>query len=234
MTSSKINPFPNPGSCQVPEQLLALNKPAHEAIADFIHGCSPDSATRTVAATALVLSLWQLKGHALTPEVPSLLLLHAGEAADDPIDKLVRDLVYDEQKNKPRVQTKGPFIHAPIDLAPMAMRNAFLIRHKLGRDIPGRWFQQILRGQECGGEIPRSSRVTAFGSGRCRPYAEAWHPEYGLHTEEDDQIILRLNDEKDRTAFYNDVINEPRKLVFAEGIGATCSWCRRVSRSLDR
>ena len=131
MTGSNINPIPNPGSWQAPEQLLALDQPAHEVLADFIHGCSPDPATRTVATTALVLSLWQLRGHAFTPEVPSLLLLHAGESADDPIDKLVRDLVYDAAENKPRVQKKGAFMNVSVDRAPTAMKNAFIKRQAL-------------------------------------------------------------------------------------------------------
>ena len=66
-------------------EFLQLKEPMHEVLADFIHGCSPDSATRTVAATALVLSLWQLQGRAFTPEVPSLLLLHAGSLRTIPL-----------------------------------------------------------------------------------------------------------------------------------------------------
>ena len=109
-------------------------------------------------------------------------------------------------------------MHAPIDLAPKVMKNAILKRRALGRDNPAGGSNKYYEAKNAEEKF-HAARVTAFGSGRCRPYANAWHPEYGLHTEEDDQIILRLNDEKDRTAFYNDVINEPRKLVFAEGIG---------------
>jgi len=231
MTGSKINPFQNPGSWQVPEQLLALNKPTPELLADFIHGCSPDPATRTVATTALVLSLWQLQGRAFTPEVPSMLLLHAGESTDDPIDQFIRGLVYNAEENKPRVQTQGAFMGVPIDRAPTAMENAFLKRQTLGRDLPtdgsDRYYEA--KGAE---ERFHAARVTAHGHGSSRPYTTAWHPEFGLLTDEDDQLILRLNGEPDRAAFCSDVVNDTGKLAFAKGVGPNlCMVKKSVSLS---
>ncbi len=231
MTGSKLTPFPNLGSWQAPEELLALNKPMHEVLADFIHGCSPDPDTRTVATTALLLSLWQLQGRALTPEVPSMLLLQAGEPTDDPIDQFIRGLVYDAAENKPRIQTKGPFMGAPIDLAPTAMKNAFLKRQELDRNLPVDGSERYYEAKNAEEKF-HAARLTAFGHGSSRPYAKAWHPEYGLLTDEDNQIILRLNDDEDRAAFCNDVVNDTGKLAFAKGIGPNLFMVpKRVSLS---
>ena len=111
---------------------------------------------------------------------------------------------------------------APVDLAPKAMENAFLRRRALGRDIPsggsGRYYEAKYAEEKF-----HAARVTAFGHGRCRPYAEAWHPDYGLITGEDDELILRLNGESDRAAFRSDVADDPGKLAFAEGTGPDLS-----------
>ncbi len=105
----------------VPSGIKQLEEPPHVTLAKFIHGCSSDEATRTAATTALVLSFWQLQGRTLTSEVPSLLLVNAGEAEEDPVDALAKELVYDANENKPRMQTEGPFMYAPIDQAPHSM-----------------------------------------------------------------------------------------------------------------
>ncbi|MEK6254192.1 MAG: hypothetical protein N2B05_05815, partial [Gemmatimonadales bacterium] len=163
------------------------------------------------------MSLWQLKGHALTPHIPSLLLINAGEATDDPIDGFTSGLVYSEEENRPRVQTDGPFTCAPVDLAPKAMRNALAERRSLGAD-PGDAPSTLQRARELE-ERFHAAQVTGYGHGRCRPYSEAWHPDYGWLTDPDDQVILRLNGAPDRAAFREDVLDDPRRLVFPDGIG---------------
>ncbi len=86
------NPFSPQHAGPLPEKLKELEQPMHEALADFIHGCDPDPATRTAATAALVLSLWQLGGRALTHYPPSMLLIRP-EGRPDPIDDFVRTLV---------------------------------------------------------------------------------------------------------------------------------------------
>ena len=123
-------------------------------------------------------------------------------------------------------------MHAPVDLAPKAMKNAFLKRQSLGKNIPadgsGRYYDA--KNAE---EKFHAARVTAFGCGCCRPYAKAWHPEYGLLTDEDDQLILRLNDDEDRAAFCNDVLDH-RSSPLSEGIGRHLFNVPKMSPSLDR
>ena len=99
------------------------------------------------------------------------------------------------------------------------MKNAFLKRQSLGKNLPadgsGRYYDA--KNAE---EKFHAARVTAFGCGCCRPYAKAWHPEYGLLTDEDDQLILRLNDDEDRASFCRDFLDQPEKVLFPQGIGA--------------
>lgn len=232
MIDSKGHPSLRLGSWQAPEKLRAFEKPGHEAFADFIHKCSPDPATRTVATTALVLSFWQLKGRTLTEtEVPSMLLVNAGESASDSIDDFVRDLVYDEEKNRPQVQREGPCMGMPIDRAPRMMKNAFLERRALGGDVPldGSEKYYAAKNAELKFDV---AKATAYGRSGCRNYTQAWHPEYGLLTDEDDPLILRLNGEADRSAFRNDLLNDPGKLTSPTGIGRhLCMEPKRVSIS---
>ena len=71
-------------------RLERVGKPTHEVLSNLIHHCSPDPATSTVTAAALVLSLWQLRGRTVSDHVPSMLLLDAGEEGPDPVDEFVR------------------------------------------------------------------------------------------------------------------------------------------------
>lgn len=219
MHTVTANPFSRDQAGPLPGKLKELDRPMHEVLGEFIHGCSPDPVTRTAATAALVLSLWQLGGRALTPQIPSMLLLRPEGSGPDPIDEFVRTLSDDERHNEPRVQKEGLFMHRPIDHAPQAMENAVLIRRSLGQNIRpddlGRRTEA-----EAAEEKFRAARVTAHGYGRSRRYRKAWHPDYGLLTDADDQLVLRLNDDEDRSAFCRDLLEEPAKVVSPWGIGA--------------
>ncbi|MBU6180175.1 MAG: hypothetical protein KGR69_10950, partial [Verrucomicrobia bacterium] len=213
------NPFSRDQAGPLPGNLKQLDRPMHEVLGKFIHGCSPDPATRTAATAALVLSLWQLRGKALTPQIPSMLLLRPEGTGPDPIDEFVRTLIDDERNNEPRVQKEGPFMQRPIDHAPKAMASAVLIRRSLGESIrPGDLGRRMEA--QAAEETFRAARVTAYGHGRSCRYRKAWHPDYGLLTDADDQLVLRLNDDEDRSAFCRDLLEEPGKLVSPWGIGA--------------
>lgn len=210
--------FKIPGSWTPPDALRAISKPWHETLTDFIHGCSPDPEVRTVATTALVLSLWQMKGRALTPDVPSLLLIPAGESESDPIDTFIRDLVYDEEAVKPKVKKEGLCMGMDVDRAPSAMRDEFHRRKALDVDqlTPGSDKFYTARNAEL---RFHDAQEIAYGRTNCRAYSRAWHPEYGLITDKTHQLILRLNEEPDRNVFCRDLMNDREKLSQPEGIG---------------
>jgi len=217
MNTNTTNPFLPPQGFTVPPKLQDLARPKIEVLADFIHGCSPDSATRTTATAALTLGLWQTHGLALTTP-PSMLLLRPAEGESDPIDDFVRALIHNEDENQPRVQTEGPFLHAPIELAPKAMENAFRRRQKLGEHISPDNLGRHLEAEAFEQKF-RAAQVTSYGYGRARCYSKAWHSVYGLLTDADDQLILRLNNEEDRLAFRHDLLEEPEKILFPQGPG---------------
>ncbi len=220
MSTIHVNPFSPQHSFSLPSKLKELDRPMIEVLADFIHGCSPDPSTRTAATTALVLSLWQLAGQALTPQPPSLLLLRPGGGGSDPIDDFIRTLIHNEICNKPRVQTEGAFMHQPINLAPKAMENALRKRHSLGEQIPPDDINRQMEAEAAEHKF-RAAQKTAHGYGRSRSYSKAWHPHYGLLTDTDEQLILRLNDDEDRLSFVHDLLKEPEKIVFPRGVGAS-------------
>lgn len=214
-----VDPFHNTHQ-PMSETLRQLEQPISKILGEFIQRCAPDHNTRTVAITSLVMSYWQLKGRALTPDVPSMLLVQTvqtGETIDDPVDEFMKGLVYIQEQNKPRVQSEGPFACGSIDLAPKAMGNAIQERRLLGNDFvdnPAKL--QSARELE---QRFRAAQVTGFGHGKCRPYSRAWHPDYGLLTDGNGQIILRLNEAPDRVAFRRDLLDDPKRLLFPSGIG---------------
>ena len=65
---------------------------------------------------------------------------------------------------------------------------------------------------------------SGFGSGRCRPYATAWHDQFGLLSERDCRVILRLGTREDGEAFRKDVVAGNRKLLAPAGFGAGLKW----------
>lgn len=221
------NPFSPHNAGPLPDKLKELEQPMHEVLAGFIHGCSPEPATRTAATAALVLSLWQLGGRALTPQSPSMLLLRPEGSGPDPLDEFVRTLIDDERKNEPRVQKEGPFMYRPIDHAPKAMANAVLARRSLGQNIRPDDLGRDLEAKAAEEKF-RAARVTGHGYGRSRCYSKAWHPKYGLLTDEDGELILRLNHDEDRSAFCHDFLNEPGKIVYPQGLGANLFPARKT------
>lgn len=210
-------PFPQLRNWQPPEKLVQAAAPVHEVLSGFVHDCAPDPATRTMASAALVLSLWQLRGHSLSEHVPSCVLLNAEEAAPDPVDDFIGALVHDEEANRPGA--KGRRVGIPIqpEEAPDIMTRALQERQAISRYRHLDQFDQ--RNAQIHEGHYREARKSAYGSGWARAYARAWTESFGLISEDDDGLILRLTEGTDRSAFRHDVLEDPDRLLLPEGIG---------------
>jgi len=213
--------------------LERAGEPAHRVLADLIAGCSPEVAPSTMATAALTLSLWQLRGEKMTEHVPSLILLNAGEAATDPVDEFVKGLVHDEEAERPG--EKGHQARFPIkpEHAPGLMQQAIQERRELGY----RRQLDILssRNAQHYEKLYREASKSGYGTGWSRCYSKAWAEPFGLLTQDDDQLILRLNEAADRAAFRHDVLVDPGRLLSPEGIGRSLLPVRKsvsVSGSL--
>lgn len=221
MNPMTSNPSSWSGGGPIPAHLKELTRPVSEVLDEFIHHCSPDPAIRTAAITALVLGLWQSGGRDLTPKLPSMILLRPEGDGPDPIDQCIRALIHDETDNEPRVRTNGRFPYLPIESATLRMRGAMRRRQSVGERNPylGRGLGSLDWVSTAEEEF-RAAQTTGYGHGRCRSYRKAWHPEFGLLTDQDDQLVLRLNDEEDRSEFCRDLLDRSEKILLPRGVGA--------------
>jgi len=201
--------------------LSKMLEPRHRVLAEFMGGCSPDPATRTIATTALVLSLWQVAGWRMTHRPPSMLLL-ATESTPDPIDRMADTIASYRGRKGPAEKGVGQLVGATPSQADTAMRLAVMRRQQLGK--PGALnaagiAQQVQRF--------RTARTTAHGTGPTRGYANAWDEQLGLITDEDNQVILRLDAPRDHAAFRRDVLEDHERLRDPQGIGGMLQMVRK-------
>jgi hypothetical protein len=225
MIDNKANPLGALPNTLDMARLKSLGEPTHEVLSDLVHGCSPAPGTQTITAAALVFSLWQLRGRALTEHVPSMLLLDAGEAAPDPVDELSRSLVHDEGANRPKTDNNLP--NAPIkpEHSQRVMADAIIERARLGEGVTE---DPILRDRASALETRFiNARLAGYGCGNSRPYSQAWNEHLGLITDDHDQLILRLNSAPDRVTFRQDVLGATGKLLAPDGIGSGLQWTRK-------
>ena len=201
----------------------------HKALADFIHGGDADPAARTVAVSTLLFSLWQLAGSSMTRQPPSLVLItaHDGDGIA-PMDALAAQLVKPGNCHGPQIQQKGMFAHGTPKQAPAAMANAIVSWKERRQHVP--YFPAVQQELPVLEESFYAAQRTGFGHGRTRPYGGAWDETFGLITDRDCQVILRLDSDDDRAAFRQHVIGDPEKLQAALGYGpglTTVSkrWC---------
>ena len=101
-------------------------------LTDFVHGCSPESSTRTTAAAMLALTLWQRMGRTATPVLPSMLLVNAGDAAADPVDAFADALATGMGDKEPQKTGAGAFARGTPEMARTAVVNAVEHRKLLG------------------------------------------------------------------------------------------------------
>lgn len=203
----------------------------HRVLAAFIRGCSPDPATRTVATTALLLTLWQIAGRRMSRQVPSLVLLNASEAERDPVDAFVAGLL--PQAGSAACTDKEED-HAGDPRPGRSLRTMGHLVQSAGRLGKSSVDQRLRREHEA---LFLKTQTEAYGCGRSRPYAGAWQDGIGLLTDGEGEAILRLEEPADRVAFRRDVLEAPGKLRDPEGPGPGLALVRKhvaVSGSLTR
>ena len=201
-----------------------MTEPRHRVLAEFMGGCSPDPATRTIATTALVLSLWQVAGWRMTHRPPSMLLLNATESTPDPIDRMADTIASYRGRKGPAEKGVGQLVGATPSQADTAMRAAVMRREQLGNAGIEQQVQHF-----------HTARTTAHGEGPTRGYSNAWDEQLGLITDEDNQVILRLDAPRDHAAFRRDVLENHERLREPQGIGGMLQMARKsisVSGSL--
>jgi hypothetical protein len=197
--------------------LEELSEPAHQVLSKLIRNCSPDPATRTATAAALVLTLWQQRADVLTQHVPSLILLNAGEAVPDPIDDFIATFTRGGINHEPQAGKDRYGILIDPEKAPKIMAHVAMERRKLGpaskHDSLDEKSANVLEGRY------HDAKRVAFGTGTARAYSKTWSDELGFVTDENDVLIARLNEASDRAAFRSDVITDPDKLHNPIGTG---------------
>lgn len=204
--------FPPPqGGWPVLEQSLG---PPVRALAELVHGCSADPATRTVAVTALVIGCCQLAGNGMTHRMPSLVLVNAGTG--DPVDELCVRLVAAGRDRPAETGDTDPGSHDKPGRAERTMTWA-IAEKRLLDERGGPPNPEVLQVLE---ERYFDAQQTAFGSGPSRPYARAWHKPFGLLTDRSGRLILRLDTPGDQQAFRRDVLDRSSELLIPVGYGA--------------
>ena len=192
--------------------LLAMAEGKPRMLADFLHACSPDSSTRTMAAATLALTLWQRMGRSSTPVLPSMLLVNAGAAAADPLDALANTLATGMDSKEPQKVGTGAFACGTPELARTAVVNAVEQRKLLGDVGPNN--EAEIRSWE---KRFHDARRTGYGSGLAAHYAGAWHEKLGWLTDPCDTAILRLDRPEDHAAFREDALTRPERLLRPQG-----------------
>ena len=183
-------------------------------LTDFLHGCSSDSSTRTMAAATIALTLWQRMGRSSTPVLPSMLLVNAGTAAADPLDAFANAVATGLDRKEPLKVGSGAFAQGTPEMARTAVVNAVERRKLLGAAGPNNEAQ--IRQWE---ERFQDARRTGYGSGIAAHYSSAWHEKLGWLTEPCDTAILRLDRNEDHAAFRKDVLTCPERLLLPTGPG---------------
>jgi len=213
-------PHPPSGFFTPPPKLKTLveqqtNRPPLPLIADFIHECSPDPSVRANLVTQFVLSIWQLAGGYMSSRFPSLITI--SELAQSPNGEMdFASLILPEAiKSLPvRLLTQEEIIQAKKqgqDPAKVLLRENAVIEARLHERLR----RESVLLQKCEPKTPR----TIFEKAPCRRYAAASHPQLGLLTDANNEVILRLETKCDRNALRNDVIRFPENLTQPVGYG---------------
>jgi len=197
------------------EKLTRFDQPALPVLAKFVHGCSENSSTRTLAVTQFLTSLWQLAGRSVSGRMPSTLVINGHDLVPDATDMLALTIIAKPTSSGPRMHREGLFLNHAPEQAPGAMIRAINTKQELGKVSPLN--AKAHRDWE---EFFFAAQRTGFGHGPGRRYAGAWHDEFGLITDRNDEVILRIDLPEDRAALRKDVIGGEKRLRQPLGYGA--------------
>jgi len=182
-----------------------------------------------MAATATVLTFWQLLTRGAACQLPSVVLVNAGRMATDPIDLVIGRLAPTCRPETPRMGSLQPGRRFNSRKeASRAMLHAVAAQEKL--DAASR--RSGLRFEPLGSweKAYQDARAASHGPGRISRYGQAWCGELGLITDPADAILLRLDNQGDREAFLRDLSGEPGKLQHPVGPGG--AGLARVAKTL--
>jgi len=190
--------------------LEKLSQPALPVLAEFVHGCSKDPATRTASVTQFVTSLWQLTGRSMTAQMPSTIVVNAHDLVPDATDLLASLMVANPHGSEPRAclmfgtpaQATGAMVVAIKENQGLGKVTAY--NASIHHDLEERYF---------------AAQRTGFGYGPSRSYSGAWHDCFGLITDRKDEVILRIDRPQDRAAFRKDVLGGAQSLRQPHGYG---------------
>jgi hypothetical protein len=180
----------------------------------FIHGSAADEQTRTMALAVFVLSLWQLAGRAMTPRVPSILLVNGESTEPDPLDTFATRHT-GMGSGEPEAKGYGTFLGGNAELALLRMSRLVKEREGLkgGAELVARNTGELWK--QWGHAKPMR-----FGSGRAGQYARMRDPNLHWVTDGTDDVILRLDRPEDLEQFRQDVLNHPERLTHPLGYGS--------------
>ena len=196
---------------------------SQQLLGHFLHHCSPDPSTRTMAAAMYAITHWQIVGKAMTHALPSMLLVNVGGADNDPLDAFADYHATGLGNKIPLEHGQGTFVGGTAKHAKNAMLRALYDRRQLGCLDYGN-AAQISECVTCYDD----ARSVAYGTGRTGRYSRAWDDQFGWLTDSTDDLILRLDLPDDRSAFRKDVMEVSGKLLNPYGLGKTLDWTGKI------
>lgn len=194
-----------------------------QPLAEFLHSCSPDPSTRTMAAAVFALTHWQMVGRAMTRELPWMLLINAGGADTDPLDAFADDCSTGLGRKGPSESGRGMYTGGTPQKARATMISAIKLKEQLGSPTPQNE-SQIKQFET----LFEDAKATGYGSGRTGQYSRAWDDELGWLTDSTGSLILRLDQPEDHVAFRKDVLENPGILLGPFGPGKNLNPTRKV------
>lgn len=187
----------------------SMNTPIRD-MATFMHECSDDPITRVMSTTAMYFALCQTAGYRWCRDLPSFLLVNAGTSKEDPIDEVVKHLV--------GLTLPGPL---PPEEDFQRYRRLLLMMQDARQSLknhtgpPTEKYRDLK--ESCDFHY-NTYLPMAFGAGRAGWYADRFDESLGWITDHSCHTILRLERDKDRERFKQDLLEHPKRLFEPRGI----------------
>ncbi len=187
-----------------------MNKPVFLALTDFSANCSSDPETREVMASALALDLWQLGARGNKNQLPSMILVNAGNSHTDHIVDTIHHLSHYRREIQHLIPPTRNYGANPTAHASSSMQIALksLSQPQVGL-APITELEKDFH----------EARLIGYGTGDVAPYIRGWDYALGLVTDERNAIHLHLHEREDWIAFRRDLERDPGKLSAPTGIG---------------